>query len=289
MICFLGVLAVFAPVLTDTGLLNDPLIQFETGLDADGLPVAPGGSFLLGADMLGRDVLSRVVHGSRISLTVGVIAMCTAVGIGVAVGLLAGYFGTWVNTLLMRITDVMITIPGLLLAIALAGLMDGRVIHLHPTMFDWHIFDFTLKRGMVSILLVIGLISWTWIARVVRAQVMAVRARDFIDAASAVGCSHLRIITRHILPNIAPSVIVLASLNTANTVLLDAGLSFLGVGVPPPAPSWGVMIAEAQPYFIVSPHLTLVPGMAIVFTVVGFNLLGQGLQDVLDPYVKGTR
>jgi peptide/nickel transport system permease protein len=285
----LVVLALLAPLLTRWGLLYDPLAQFGHGLDASGLPLAPNRTFLLGTDNLGRDMLSRVLHGARISLTVGVVAMLAAVCLGVTVGVLSGYFGSWTNTLLMRGTDIMMTIPGLLLAIAFAGLMDGRVLHLHPDALAWHGLDFTLKRGMTGIFLVIGIVSWTWIARVVRGQVLAVKAREFVDASRAVGCSHPRIILRHILPNILPTVIVLASLSTANTVLLDAGLSYLGVGIPPPAPSWGTMIAEGQPYFIVSPHMTIVPGIAIVVTVVAFNLLGQGLQDVLDPYAKGMR
>jgi peptide/nickel transport system permease protein len=142
---------------------------------------------------------------------------------------------------------------------------------------------------MITIFLVIGLVSWTWIARVVRGQVLVVRSREFVEASRAIGCSHGRILLRHVLPNILPTILVLASLSTANTVLLDAGLSYLGVGVPPPTPSWGTMIADGQPYFIVSPHITIMPGLAIVLTVVGFNLIGQGLQDMLDPFEKGER
>ena len=289
MVLGLALLALLAPTLTSLGALPDPLYQFTDGLDQNGLPLAPNQAFPLGTDNLGRDMLSRVVYGARISLTVGGVAMLTAVTLGVVIGVLAGYFGSWTNTVLMRGTDIMMTVPGLLLAIAFAGLMDGRVVHLHPAVLDWHGLDITLKRGLVSVFLVIGVVSWTWIARVVRGQTLAIKSRDFISAAAAIGCSHARIISRHVLPNILPTIIVLASLSTANTVLLDAGLSYLGVGVPPPTPSWGTMIADGQSYFIVSPHLTIVPGVAIVFAVVSFNLLGQGLQDVLDPYVNGSR
>lgn len=282
-------IALFAPFLSEVGLLENPLEQHSLGLNEDGLPRAPGSTFRLGTDNLGRDVLSRVIFGARISLTVGIVAMLTAVFIGVSIGATAGYFGGWVNTLLMRCTDVMMTIPGLLLAIAFAGLMDGRIIHLHPDSLEWHSLDIPLKRGLITIFLVIGIVSWTWIARVIRGQVLSLRSREFVDSARALGCSHFRIILRHIMPNILPTIIVLASLSTANTVLLDAGLSYLGVGVPPPSPSWGTMIAEGQAYFIVSPHMTIVPGIAIILTVVGFNLLGQGLQEVLDPYAKGKR
>jgi ABC-type dipeptide/oligopeptide/nickel transport system permease subunit len=215
--------------------------------------------------------------------------MLTAVFIGVSVGTISGYYGGWINTLLMRSTDVVMTIPGLLLAIAFAGLMDGRIIHLHPDALEWHTLDIPLKRGLISIFLVIGIVSWTWIARVIRGQVLSLKTREFVDSARAIGCSQSHIIIKHILPNILPTIIILASLSTANTVLLDAGLSYLGVGVPPPSPSWGTMISEGQAYFIVSPHMTIVPGLAIILTVVGFNLLGQGLQEVLDPYAKGKR
>ena len=286
MVLFLLILALAAPVLTGLGYLHDPMQQMPEGLDADGLPIPPGSSFLLGTDQLGRDMLARLVHGTRISLFVGIVAMLTAVIVGVTVGLLAGYRGGWLNTVLMRGTDVMMTIPGLLLAIAFAGLMDGRVIHLHPDWLDWHGLDITLKRGLVSVFLVIGLVSWTWIARTIRSQVLVLKNREFVTSSRAIGCSDVRIMVRHLLPNVLPLIIVLGFLATANTVLLDAGLSYLGVGVPPPAPSWGTMIAEGQPYFIVSPHLTMAPGVAIIVAVVGFNLLGQGLQEVLDPYVK---
>lgn len=282
-------LALIAPLLTQWHILHDPLEQFPEGLDEYGVPLGPDGMFPLGTDSLGRDMLSRVIHGARISLTIGIVAMLTAVFIGVTVGVLAGYFGSWINVTLMRGTDVMMTIPGLLLAIAFAGLMDGRVFHMHPAALEWHAFDITLRRGMVSVFIVIGIVSWTWIARVIRGEVIAVKAREFVEASRALGCSHRWIILRHILPNILPLVIVLATLSTAGTVLLDAGLSYLGVGVPPPAAAWGMMIADGQPYFIVAPHITIVPGVAIILSVVGFNLLGQGLQDVLDPYVKGKK
>lgn len=285
-VLFLVAMALAAPVLTGLGLLEDPMRQLPEGLDADGLPLPPGDRFLLGTDNLGRDILARLVHGTRISLLVGIVAMLIAVCVGVTVGLLAGYHGGWVNTVLMRGTDVMLTIPGLLLAIAFAGLMDGRVIHLNPPFMEGLGVEITLKRGLVSVFLVIGLISWTWIARTIRGQVLVLKTREFVTSSRAIGCSDVRIMVRHLLPNVLPLIIVLGSLATANTVLLDAGLSYLGVGVPPPAPSWGTMIAEGQPYFIVSPHLTMAPGVAIIVAVVGFNLLGQGLQEVLDPYVK---
>ena len=283
-ILVLVLIAVLAPVFTNLGLLYDPMQQFPEGLNHNGLPRTPDHHFWLGTDHLGRDMLARVLHGSRLALIVGVVAMLTAIFVGVTVGLIAGYYGKWINTFLMRGADIMMTIPGLLLAIAFAGLMDGREIHLHPKFLDWHWLDITLIRGLVSVFLVIGIVSWAWVARTIRGQTLILKTREYITSSQAIGCSDLRIMFHHILPNLMPLIIVLASLGTANTVLLDAGLSYLGVGVPPPTPSWGTMIAEGQQYFIISPHLTIVPGILIVLTVIGFNLLGQGLQDCLDPY-----
>jgi len=289
LVLILGFLATAAPLLTSLTLLHDPMQQFPNGLNVDGLPKSPDTQYWLGTDHLGRDILARLVHGARISLFVGIVAMLTAVGVGTTIGILAGYYGGWIDTILMRFTDVMMTIPALLLAIAFAGLMDGQIVHFHPTSWDWHMLDIPLKRGVVSVLLVIGLVSWTWIARTIRSQVLILKTREFIFSSRAIGCSDIRIMFRHLLPNLLPLVIVLGSLATANTILLDAGLSYLGVGVPPPMPSWGTMIAEGQPYFIVSPHLTIGPGLSIIIAVVGFNLMGQGLQDVLDPYVKTNK
>jgi ABC-type dipeptide/oligopeptide/nickel transport system permease subunit len=280
------VLALLAPILARHHLLHDPLSQEARGLDADGMPLPPGRNFLLGTDNLGRDVLSRVVFGARVSLAVGLAAMITATVIGVAIGLLAAYYGKGVDMALMRCTDVMMSIPALLLAVAFAGLMDGRVVHLHPAWLPWHFAEVRLQPGLVSIFLIIGLVSWTGIVRVVRGQALVVKEREYIMASRALGGSDARLILRHILPNVLPTIIVLAALSTAGTILLEAGLSYLGIGVPPPAPSWGSMIADGQPYFIAAPHIVMVPGVAIVLTVVGFNLLGQGLQDALDPHRK---
>jgi ABC-type dipeptide/oligopeptide/nickel transport system permease subunit len=175
------------------------------------------------------------------------------------------------------------------LAIAFAGLIDveGRIIHLHPAGLPWHFLDLTLKRGTVSIFLIIGWVCWPGMVRVIRAQALAVKEQEFVQAARALGASNARILLGCILPNLMPTVIVLAVMSTANTILLEAGLGYLGVGVPPPAATWGSMISDGQPYFATFPHLVIVPGLAIVFTVLAFNLLGQGLQEIIDP--KQTR
>lgn len=288
--CILALLilsALTAPLWVKAGLLHGPIQQFPTGLDEDGMPLSPGGKYLAGTDNLGRDVFSRVLFGTRVSLTVGVAAMLTATFIGVVVGVVAGYRGGKLDLLLMRFTEMNMTLPAILLAVAFAGVMDGRVLHLHPHSLPWHWLDVELKRGMVSLFLIIGFVCWPGMVRVIRAQVMTFKEREFIMASRALGASDARLIFRHILPNIMPTIIVMAVMLTANTILLEAGLGYLGIGVPPPAPTWGSMITDGQPYFITAPHLVIVPGAAIVLTVLAFNLLGQGLQEVLDPKRKG--
>jgi ABC-type dipeptide/oligopeptide/nickel transport system permease subunit len=186
----------------------------------------------------------------------------------------------------MRFTEMNMTIPAILLAIAFAGLMDGRVFHLHPKSLPWHFLDIQLKRGIVSLFLIIGFVCWPGMVRVIRAQVLALKEREFVQASRVLGASDARLILRHILPNVLPTVIVLAAMTTANTITLEAGLGYLGIGVPPPAPTWGSMIAEGQAYFIAAPTIVIAPGLAIVVTVLAFNLLGQGLQEALDPKQK---
>jgi ABC-type dipeptide/oligopeptide/nickel transport system permease subunit len=212
--------------------------------------------------------------------------MLTATLIGVTMGLVSGFYGGKLDLLLMRLTEMNMAIPAILLAIAFAGLMDGKIVHLHPASLPWHFLDLQLNRGMVSLFLIIGFVSWPGMVRVIRAQVLAVKEREFVQAARVLGASDVRIICRHILPNVMPTVIVLAAMSTANTILLEAGLGYLGIGVPPPAPSWGSIIAEGQPFFVAAPIIVIAPGVAIVVTVLAFNLLGQGLQEVLDPRGK---
>jgi peptide/nickel transport system permease protein len=221
-------------------------------------PSPPGPPFYLGTDDLGRDVLSRLLYGARISLLVGLVAMVVTMVIGTVIGLAAGYFGGVVDTLLMRFTDVMLAFPGLLLAVALVAVLRPSV---------WTIF------------VVIGLVSWTGVARVVRSETLSLRERDFVVAARAMGAGHGRIVVRHILPNVAPTLIVIAALSTSGTILLDAGLSFLGIGVPPPTPTWGRMIQEASTYYRVAPWLMAFPGLAVLYAVLAFNLIAYGLTD----------
>ncbi|HEX3998376.1 MAG TPA: ABC transporter permease [Pirellulales bacterium] len=263
-------------------MLRPPDEQALAGLDEDGMPAPPSRAFPLGADQMGRDILSRVVYGARVSLTVGIAAMLVATLIGVAIGLLAGFYGGLLETGLLRFTDMNLSLPAILLAIAFAAVMDGRIVHLHPAALPWHFLDIRLERGVFSLLLIIGFVSWPGMVRVVRGQVLEMKERPFVEAARALGASNARLIWRHILPNILSTIIVLAAMNTANTILLEAGLGYLGIGVPEPAPTWGGMIADGQPYFVTAPHIVIVPGIAILVTVLALNLLGQGLQEAME-------
>jgi ABC-type dipeptide/oligopeptide/nickel transport system permease subunit len=258
MIAALLAVAFAAPLLAP----HQPTKQYSEGTSSMGEPMPPSADFPLGTDTLGRDLLSRLIYGTRISLAVGALGMLLAMVIGTAVGVTAGYASGWIGNLLMRITDVMLAFPALLLALALVAV---------------------LKPSLWNVFIVIGMVNWTWAARTVRASTLSVRERDYVEAARALGASHVRVIFRHILPNVLPTVLVLASTMTAWTVMLDAGLSFLGLGVPPPAPSWGKMIAESQSFYRTAPRLVLLPGLAIAVTVAAFNLLGYGLRDILDP------
>jgi len=241
--------AVFGPVLAP----YDPTAVVAARLAE---PMPPGAPFYLGTDDLGRDVLSRLLYGARISVLVGLVAMSVTMTIGTAVGLTAGYFGRFIDVVLMRITDVMLAFPGLLLAVALVAVLEPSV---------WTIF------------IVIGLVSWTGVARVIRSEVLSLREREYVVAARAMGAGSTRILWRHILPNILPTMLVIAALSTSGTILLDAGLSFLGIGVPPPTPTWGRMIQEATSYYRVAPWLMLFPGAAVLYAVLAFNFIAYGL------------
>ncbi len=285
-ILLLALLALTAPLLTRWHILHDPDLQDQKGLDSYGMPLEPCSNYLLGTDNVGRDVLARVIYGTRVSLTVGVAAMLTATIIGLTIGLLSGFYGGKLDMGLMRFTDMNLSIPSILLAIAFAGLMDGKIIPLHPSWLHWPFLEIHLKRGLVSIFLIIGFVSWPGMVRVIRGQVLSIKEREFVQASRTLGAPNARLIFRHLLPNVLPTVIVLAAMTTASTILLEAGLGFLNIGVPPPVPTWGSMIFDGIPYFITAPFIVIAPGVAIVLTVLAFNLLGQGLQEVFDPHRK---
>jgi peptide/nickel transport system permease protein len=257
-----------APVLAP----HDPAEQFRDGLTPDGQPIPSTlltegtWRFPLGTDANGRDLLSRILYGARVSLLVGVLANALAVALGTLVGSVAGYFGNPLETLLMRFTDMMMAFPTLLLAMTLVAI---------------------LKPSMWIIILVIGLVYWTWVARVAYGQVLSLRQRDFVTAAKAIGAKRRYTLVRHILPQLVPTIIVWGTLGIATNVMLEASLSYLGIGVQPPTPSWGGMIQQAQSFYRTAPWLVTFPGLAIMMTVFAFNLLGDGLRDVLDPSQRG--
>lgn len=251
------VVSILAPVLAP----HDPARQYFDGLTLEGFPLPPAKPYWFGTDLLGRDLLSRVIYGARISLIVGVVANGAAVLIGLLVGVVAGYFRGWVETVLMRLTDVMTAFPALILAIALAAI---------------------LRPSLWIVALVIALVNWVWIARAIYAQVLSLGKREFVEAAGALGVGTARTLTRHILPHLVSTLLVFGTLGISTTVLLEASLSFLGVGVQPPTPSWGGIINESQSYFLNAPWLVIFPGAAILLTSLSFNLLGEGLRDALD-------
>jgi peptide/nickel transport system permease protein len=262
-------LLVFAAAVAPVLAPFDPTIGFSReGLTDKGLPVPPftpgpaGKLFVLGTDGLGRDVLSRLLFGARISLTVGLLANTLSMALGLLVGVLGGYARGPVGQVVMRLTDVMMAVPTLLFAMALVTV---------------------LRPGLAVIVVVIALAYWTYLARVVFGEVRSLREKEFVEAARCVGARDTRIVLRHVLPNLVSIAVVYASLSAANMILTEATLSFLGIGVRPPTPSWGGMLSEGQQFFLTSPWMLFGPGAALLLTLLGFNLLGDGVRDALDP------
>lgn len=254
--------AIIAPLISPF----NPNEQFKDGLTLQGAPIAPGGNYLFGTDLLGRDLLSRLIYGARTSLTVGIIANGVAVIVGTAVGIIAGYLQGRVGAMMMRFTDLMMAFPALLLAITLAAIFSP---------------------SLLIVALVIAMVNWVQIARVVYSQAVSISEREFVTATRGLGATNSRVLTKHILPHLLPTVLVYATLGIATTVLLEATLSFLGIGVRPPTPSWGNIIFENQTYFITAPWLVFIPGTLIILLALSFNLLGDALRDELDPTQRG--
>jgi len=231
---------------------------------------APSPVHLLGTDDLGRDLLTRILYGGRISLSIGVLAMTLAVLMGTAVGAAAGYYGGAIDNLLMRFTDLMLSIPALFLLILLI-----LVLRSFPLPF--------LRGGVLAIVLAIALLSWMTVARLVRASFLSLKEQVFVEAARALGVGNGRIMIRHILPNAASPIIVAATLRVASSIITESGLSFLGFGVQPPTPTWGNMLKNAQDQMITAPWTAIFPGLFIFVTVIAINYVGDGLRDALDP------
>jgi ABC-type dipeptide/oligopeptide/nickel transport system permease subunit len=262
-IIFLALLvlaAAFVPMLLPFG--------YEQQLP-DSRLLPPGGKHILGTDDLGRDILTRVLVGARISLMVAVSVECVVVFLGLTVGLIAGYRGGWIDSLLMRVTDVLLAFPDVLLAILLLGTLGA-----------------TSSRPETSAMLVVislGVTGWPPLARLVRGQVVALRQREFVDAARSIGSGHGRILLHHILPNLVSPIIVAVTVDAAGVILAEATLSYLGIGVQRPMPSWGRMINDALDYYKSEPRLVIVPATMLSLTVIALNFLGDGLRDALDP------
>ncbi len=256
--------ALFAPWLTPYA----PEETFFDGLTIEGAPLPPSLKFWFGTDLLGRDLFSRVVFGAQTSLVIGVVANGIALLVGTLVGVFAGFLRGWTGSMLMRFTDLMMCFPALLLAIVLSAI-------------------FTPSLWIVAI--VIAMVNWVQIARVVYTQTVSLAERGFVEAARSLGATPSRILFRHIVPHLMPTLIVYGTLGIATTVLLEATLSFLGIGVQPPTPSWGNIIFENQSYFSTAPWLVFIPGAAIVLMAVCFNVLGDALREALDPTLGARR
>jgi peptide/nickel transport system permease protein len=272
-IVFLIACAILAPLIIKITGQRPPNEQSTKYLDSFGTPSGPTSENWFGVDPLGRSVFSRVLYGARVSLEVALLATAVSVTIGVTIGLLSGYYRGWVDTLLSRVIDVLLAFPILLLAIGLAsacslgnGCLGGF-----------------LQPGKWLVMLVIAFVNWTYIARIIRGQVLSMREKDFVDASLSIGASNRRILFRELLPNLVAPIIVYSTLIIPQNVLFEAALSFLGVGVQPPDASWGQMIADATEIFDTAWWYMFFPGTALLLTVLAFNLLGDGLQDALNP------
>jgi peptide/nickel transport system permease protein len=264
LVAALIMVAALAPVLS----AKDPLVSdVEHGLSALGAPLPPSDEAVLGTDQLGRDVWARVVAGAGTSLSIAALATLIALVIGLSVGLVAGYAGGSVDNALMRLVDLVLAFPFLLLAILLAALFR----------------EAELASSNAPVFLTLGAVGWTTMGRVIRGKTAVLARSDMVSAARAVGATPGRILVRHVLPNVAGAVIVVTTLGFAQNLLAESVLSYLGLGPPPPVPTWGRMLYEGRAYFRIAPHLVLAPGVAILLAVIGFNLLGEGLRDAIDP------
>jgi ABC-type dipeptide/oligopeptide/nickel transport system permease subunit len=249
--------AIFAPLLAP----SDPLVG-----DLQGYLLRPGtAGHLLGTDAQGRDVLSRVLYGARISLMVGLISQTVALLLGVTLGLVAGYYGRWVDGLIMRLADVTLAFPTLLLLIAVAA---------------------AIRPSLPLTFVLIGIVGWAGMARLVRGQVLVLRSAEYVQASQALGAPDRRVLWRHLLPNVQAQVIVAATLGIAGAMMAEAALSFLGLGAQPPTPSWGSMVSDGRDLLRVAPWVSFAPGLAIGLAVLGFNLVGDGLREAYDPKLR---
>ena len=254
----LVVIAALAPVLAPYDPAKQSLFEKRA---------KPGAKFLLGADEFGRDILSRVIYGTRVALLVGALAVLVAVAAGAIIGGIAGFAGGWLDATIMRGVEILLAFPYLLLAIAIVAV---------------------LGPGAVNTTLAVGIWGTPTVARMVRASVLSLKETEYVRAARALGAHGTVLVLRHIVPNLVPTLVVYATLFMANAILVEAALSFLGLGVQPPTPSWGLMVSTGRDVLMIAPHVATMPGLAIVVTILGFNLVGDGLRDALDPRMRGS-
>jgi peptide/nickel transport system permease protein len=254
-VVFVG-MAVFAQAIAP----YDPIEQ-----NMDVILQPPSADHLFGTDEYGRDILSRIIYGSQISLMIGIVGVLISVVIGVGLGTVSGYFGGRTDMFIMRIMDIFMAFPSFLLALAIVSV---------------------LGPGMVNVMIAIGIFSVPTFARISRSAVISVKNKEFIEAAKSMGASHARVIFKHVLPNSVAPIIVLSTMRIATAILTASGLSFLGMGAQPPTPEWGAMLSTGREYLRTAPHVSTIPGLAIMFMVLAFNMLGDGLRDALDPKMK---
>jgi peptide/nickel transport system permease protein len=257
LVSIIVLVAVLAPIVDP----YDP--KLDANLEISRQP--PSREHIFGTDRLGRDIFRRIIHGARLSLSVGIVAVLTAGTLGTILGLLSGYFGSTTDMVIMRVMDIMMAFPSMLLAIAIVAVRG---------------------TGLFNTIIALSVVGVTGYARLVRSMVLSIRERDYVEAAHMVGVRDPRILFRHILPNSLAPIIVSATMGIGGAILTAAALGFLGLGAQPPAPEWGVMIADGVPFLRQTPHMVFFPGMAIMVTVLGFNLLGDGLRDALDPQMQ---
>jgi ABC-type dipeptide/oligopeptide/nickel transport system permease subunit len=272
-IVILILLAVFAPLVVKLVGERPPNQQSTKFLDEFGTPKGPSADNIFGSDTLGRSVFSRVLYGARVSLEVALVATAISVFIGVVMGLVAGFFRGWVDTAISRLIDVLLAFPILLLALGLASACS----------FGNGCLGGLIQPGLSVVIFVIAFVNWTYIARIIRGQVLSLREKEFVDASRSLGASNSRILFKELLPNLVAPIIVYSTLIIPQNILFEASLSFLGVGVQPPDASWGAMLADATEIFDTAWWYMLFPGLFLLITVLAFNLLGDGLQDALNP------
>lgn len=256
MVAIVVIMAIFAPLIAPHGYAEADLM--------DALQ-PPGGKHLFGTDQFGRDMLSRIIYGARLSLMIGIFAQGINFVIGVPLGLIAGYFGGKLDDVIMGLTNVMLSMPVLILAMAVMVL---------------------LGPGLVNLFIALGLTNWTYGCRMARSETLFLKEEDFVCAARATGCSTFRILRKHILSNCVGPILVIVTLGVAESILIGAALGFIGLGARPPQPEWGTMLSHGRDYLRFAPWISTFPGLALVFTILGFNLLGDGLRDFTDPYLR---